>query len=339
MNMKRLLPVLVPVLVALQLAGLAGAAVAAPSLKEVARIRIGGEARWDYLAVDGVRHRLYVSHGTRTEVVDTETNRLVGTIADTPGVHGIAIAQDLGLGFISDGRADAVTVFELASLKTLSTIKVGANPDAIVYDPASRRVLTFNGKSNDVTFIDAAHGVVIATLRVGGKPEFAQLGEDGNVWFNLEDTGEMAVLDPRAGKLLRRQSLAPCDSPSGLAVDERHRLYAVCENRQMVAVEAGGQVIGRATIGAGSDGVAWLDGAAYSANGADGTISVVRETSPGHVETVETVATAAGARTIAADPATHRLYLPTADMQPAKPGERRAGVPDTFYVLVLEQQR
>ncbi len=328
-----------PTLLALQLASLATAAAAVPSLKEVARIHIGGEARWDYLVVDSAHHRLYVSHASRTEVIDTLTDRLVGTIPDTAGVHGIAIAQDLGLGFISDGKADTVTVFQLATLKTVSTIKVGSNPDAILYDPASARVMTFNGKSNDVTIIDAAHGTVVATLSVGGKPEFAQLGEGGNVWFNIEDTSEMAVLDPKAGKLLRRQSLAPCDSPSGLAVDDRQRLYAVCENKQMVVVEPAGKVIGRAPIGGGSDGVAWLDGAAYGANGQDGTISVVRETAPGRVETVETIPTAAGARTIAADPATHRLYLPTADLLPAKAGERRAGVPDSFYVLVLEKRR
>jgi YVTN family beta-propeller protein len=326
---------------ALQLATIAAAASAspvAPSLKEVARIQVGGEARWDYLAVDSAHHRLYVSHATRTEVIDTQTNQVVGVIPDTAGVHGIAIAADLGLGFISDGKTDTLTVFELATLQTAATIKVGGNPDAILYDPASRRVMTFNGKSKDVSIIDAPHAVVVATVPVGGKPEFAQLGEGGNVWFNIEDTSEMAVLDPKAGKLVRRQSLAPCDSPSGLTVDDRHRLYAVCENKQMVVVDAGGKVIGRAPIGAGSDGVAWLDGAAYSANGQDGTISVVRETTPGRLETVETFPTAAGARTIAADAATHRLYLPTADLLPAKPGERRTGVAGSFYVLVLELQ-
>ena len=325
---------LAPWLVALPLLAHA----AAPSLKEVARIPVGGEARWDYLTIDSAAHRLYVSHATQTEVIDTQTNRLVGTIADTAGVHGIAIAADLGLGFISDGKADAVTVFELASLKVRTSLHVGSNPDAILYDPASHRLMTFNGKSKDVTLIDAVHGSVIATVAAGGKPEFAQPGADGLVWFNVEDTNEMAALDPAQGKIVRRVALAPCDSPSGLAVDAQHRHYAVCENRQMAIVAPDGRVLGRPPIGAGSDGVAWMDGAAYSANGQDGTISVVRETTPGHFTTTETIPTAPGARTIAADPATHRLYLPTADLQPAVAGARRAGVPGSFYILVLEKQ-
>jgi DNA-binding beta-propeller fold protein YncE len=311
---------------------------AAPSLKEVDRIHVGGAARWDYLTIDSVGHRLYVSHATQTEVIDTTTDKVIGTIADTSGVHGIAIARDLGLGFISDGKTSTVTVFELETLKTRSTIAVGTNPDAILYDPASHRVMTFNGKSQDVTLIDAAQGTVVATLPVGGKPEFAQLGAAGQVWFNVEDTHEMAVLDPVAGKLVRRLSLAPCDSPSGLAVDAHDRLYAVCENKQMAIVAANGKVLARPAIGAGSDGVAWMDGAAYSANGQDGTISVVREVAPGRFRTTETIPTAVGARTIAADPATHRLYLPTAELQAApQPGARRAGVPDTFYILVLQK--
>jgi YVTN family beta-propeller protein len=321
--MKRL--VLAAVLLPLSVAALA-----APSLKEVDRIRIGGEARWDYLTVDSAGHRLYVSHSSETEVVDTRTDKVVGVIPGTAGVHGIAIARDLG-------KADAVTVFDLATLKTTATIAVGANPDAILYDPATHRVMTFNGKSQDVSIIDAASAKVVATVPVGGKPEFAQMGEGGKAWFNVEDTSELATLDPATAKLLHRQSLAPCDSPSGLAVDDRFRLYSVCENKLMTVVAPDGEPLGHARIGEGSDGVAWLAGAAYSANGKDGTISVVRETSPGHLETVETFPTAAGARTIAADPATRRLYLPTAELQPAQAGARRVGVAGSFYVLVLEK--
>ena len=291
---------------------------AAPSLKEVDRIHLGGAARWDYLAIDSAAHRLYVSHATQTEVIDTTTDKLVGTIPDTVGVHGIAIAADLGLGFISDGKADQVTVFELSTLQVKSTIAVGANPDAIFYDAATRRLMTFNGKSQDVTVIDAAQGTVVATVPAGGKPEFAQAGAGGTAWFNVEDKNEMAVLDPAQAKVVKRVPLAPCDSPSGLAVDGRQRHYAVCENKQMAIVSA--------------------DGAAWSANGQDGTISVVSETAPGRFATVATIPTAAGARTIAADPATHRLYLPTAELAPAVKGERRAGVPDTFYLLVLAKR-
>jgi YVTN family beta-propeller protein len=314
------------------------ASAAPPALKEVTRIPIPGETRWDYLTVDSAAHRLYVSHATATEVIDTTTEQRIGTIADTAGVHGIAIAADLGKGFISNGRANTITVFDVKTLKTTATIGVGTNPDAIVYEPTSRRVMTFNGKSQDVTIVDAARDVVMATVPVGGKPEFAQLGANGEVWFNVEDTNEMAVLDPKTAKLVRRLPLAPCDSPSGLAVDDQQRLYAVCENHQMVVVSAQAKVLARPLIGAGPDGVAWMDGAAWSANGQDGTISVV-ETTSGRFETVTTIPSAPGARTIAADPATHRLYLPTAELQPAKEGERRAGVPGSFYVLVLEKSR
>ena len=311
---------------------------ASSSLKEVDRIHLGGAARWDYVSLDSAGHRLYVSHATQTEVVDTRTDKLVGTIADTPGVHGVAIAADLGLGFISDGKADRVTVFELATLKTRASIAVGKDPDAILYDPASHRVMTFNGHSHDITVIDALHGTVVATVAAGGTPEYAATGDAGLVWFNVEDTNEMAVLDPAKGEIVRRVALAPCEGPSGLAVDDRQRHYAVCENGQMAVVGNDGTILGRPTIGAGPDGVAWMDGAAWSANGRDGTVSVVRETAPGRFETTETIPTAAGARTIAADPATHRLYLPTADLQPAVAGARRAGVPDSFYVLVLEKR-
>lgn len=312
------------------------ASAAPPALKEVARIHVGGQARWDYLTIDSAAHRLYVSHATVTEVIDMQTNKVVGTIADTAGVHGIAIAPDLGKGFISDGRANTITVFDLKTLKTTATIAVGTNPDAILYDPASRLVMTFNGKSQDVSIVDAVSGAVVATVAVGGKPEFAQLGANGQVWFNVEDTNEMAVLDPKSAKLVRRVSLAPCESPSGLAVDDQKRLYAVCENHQMVVVGSDAKVLGRPAIGAGPDGVAWMDGAAWSANGQDGTISVV-ETTTGRFETVATLPSVPGARTIAADPATHRLYLPTADLQPGKEGERRTGVPGSFYILVLEK--
>jgi DNA-binding beta-propeller fold protein YncE len=312
---------------------------APPSLKEVDRIHIGGEARWDYVTVDSPGHRLYLSHGTQTEVVDTRTDKLIGTIADTPGVHGVAVAADLGLGFISNGKSDSVTVFELATLKTRASIAVGRGPDTILYDPGSHRVMTFNGHSKDVTLIDAVHGTVVATVAAGGTPEYAQPGDAGLVWFNVEDTSEMAVLDPAQGKIVRRVALAPCEGPSGLAVDDRQRHYAVCENRQMAIVASDGKVVGHAPIGAGPDGVAWMDGAAWSANGRDGTISVVRETAPGRFETTETIPTALGARTIGADPVTHRLYLPTADLQPAAAsGARRAGVAGSFYVLVLEQR-
>lgn len=322
-----------PVLMALSL----GALAAPPSYKVIDKIAIGGEGRWDFVYVDSGQHRLYVSHGGQTEVIDTRTNRLVGTIAGTPGVHGIAVANDLGLGFTSNGRDNSVTVFDLNSLKPRATIKVGDNPDAILYDPATQRVITFNGRSKDATIVDAKRGQVIGTVAIGGKPEVADIGQDGAIYFNIEDTNEVAVLDAQAVKLTQRHSIKPCESPTGLAVDTRHRLYSVCDNNLLVVSSPEGKLLGQAPIGSGPDGVVWLDGYAISSNGGDGTLSIVGESADGKFETVATVSTAVGARTIAADAATHKLYLPTADFKPSADGKRQA-IADTFAILVVGRQ-
>jgi YVTN family beta-propeller protein len=313
-------------------------AVAAPTYKVSETIAIGGDARWDYLYVDSEQHRLYVSHGKQTEVIDTQSNKVVGTIADTAGVHGVAIANDLGLGYTSNGKDNTVTVFDLATLKANNTIKVGTNPDAIVYVPQSHRVVTFNGRSKDATVFDAKTGNVVGTVEIGGKPEFAQIDQAGNIYFNIEDSSELAVLDPVALKLTHRYSLKPCDSPTGLAIDDQQRLYSVCDNKMMVVSGHDGKLIAHVAIGSGPDGVAWLDGTAISANGADGTMSVVGTGADGKFQTLATLPSAAGARTIATDPATHKIYLPTSDFKPAVNGGKREGIPGTFRVLVLEKQ-
>src|SRR5579863_10200558 len=200
---------------------LAGVALAAPpAYKVIDKIKIGGGGRWDYSYVDTANHRLYVSHGTQTEVIDTATDKLVGTIPDTQGVHGIAIADDLGKGFTSNGTTNNVTVFDLATLKVTGKINTGQNPDSIVYEPVTHRVLTFNGKSNDFTLIDAKTGSVIsASVAVGGKPEFSQVDGKGHVFVNLEDKNEVAEINALEGVVMKRYSIAPCDGPSGLAID------------------------------------------------------------------------------------------------------------------------
>jgi len=317
---------------------LAAPALAAPAYKVSSTIAIGGEARWDYLYADSEQHRLYVSHGTQTEVLDTQTDKIVGTITDTAGVHGIAVANDLGLGFTSNGKDDTITMFDLSSLKTSKTVKVGSNPDAIVYAASSHRVVTFNGRSKDATVVDAKTGTVLGTVPIGGKPEFAQVDPAGIVYFNVEDSAELAVLDPSTLKLTHRYPLKPCESPTGLAIDGQQRLYSVCENKTMIVSAPDGKTLAQVPIGSGPDGVAWLDGYAYSANGADGTISVVGTTADGKFQTLSTIATAIGARTIAADPVTHKLYLPSADFKPAENGAKRQGIPDTFRILVLDNK-
>jgi len=308
-----------------------------PDYKIVDTIKIGGAAKWDYLYMDSAAHRLYVTHGTQTEVVDTVSDKVVGTITNTEGVHGVAIARDLGIGFTSNGASNTVGVFDLDTLKNKTSINVGTKPDAIVYDPATHKVLTFNGKSNNVSIIAATTLKVIATLAVAGKPEFSVVAGDGNVYFNIEDTGQLASIDPRTNKLHKPVSLKPCEEPTGLAVDDKLNLYSVCSNNLMTITSTAGKSIGGAKIGSGPDGVAFLDGYALSANGEDGTLTAVGLVD-GKFVPVATIQTQSGARTITVDPATHRVYLPTADFAPPAKGEKRVSVPDSFHVLVLQQQ-
>jgi YVTN family beta-propeller protein len=325
------------------LLGLTAAAVfaAAPTYKVVDKIKVGGATRWDYVYVDSANHRLYASHMSQVEVIDTATDKLVGTIMGTNGVHGIAIANDLGRGFISDGGDNDVTVFDLKTLAVISKVKTGQNPDAIIYEPVTHRVFTFNGKSGDSTSIDAKSGSVLAaSIPVGGKPEFAQIDGKGHVFANIEDKAEIIQLDAKDNLVSKRYSIAPCDSPSGLVMDPKGRLYSVCENKLMVISDpATGKVLGTVAIGPGSDGVAFDDGYAFSANGGDGTLTMVGETAPGKFEAVATIATQRSARTIGSDQKAHKLYLPTAEIgvgedKGGKKG-RPALVPDSFELLVV----
>ena len=323
---------------------LAATALAAPpAYKIVGKIKIGGVGRWDYSYSDSANHRLYISHGTQTEVVDTSTDKLIGTITGTTGVHGIAIAGDLGRGFISDGQDNDVTVFDLKTLKVLSKVKTGQNPDSIIYEPVSHRVYTFNGRSSDLTAIDAKTGnVLAASVPVGGKPEFAQIDGKGHIFVNIEDKNEIIEVDAKNALVAKRYSIAPCDGPSGLAIDPKGRLYSVCENKLMIISDpASGKVLANVPIGGGDDGVAFDDGYAFSANGADGTLTMVGETSPGKFEAVATIPSQRLGRTIAADQKAHKLYVPTAEFGPAPPPSpdgkkgRPPVLPDTFEILVF----
>jgi DNA-binding beta-propeller fold protein YncE len=322
------------------------AAVAAPpSYKVLNKIKIGGPGQWDDVHVDSANHRLYISHATQTDVVDTTTDKVVGMIPDTNGVHGIAIANDLGRGFTSDGRDNDVTIFDLKTLKVLGKVKTGTNPDAITYEPTTHRVLTFNGRSNDSTVFEGKTGeIVAASIPVGGKPEFAQVDGKGHVYFNIEDTNEIGEIDAKLAAMTKHYSIAPCTAPTGLAINPKSNyLYSVCGNKMMIVSDpAGGKVIAMPVIGQGPDGVVFDDGYAFSANGRDGNITMVGETSPGKFEPVATIATQNGARTIGADPKAHKLYLPAAEFGPAPPpppGGGRAGrpqaIPDSFMIIVV----
>jgi YVTN family beta-propeller protein len=330
--MKRCALVVLTVLVALA---------AAPGYKVIDKIKIGGPGQWDYVYIDSDANRLYVSHGTQTEVIDTATNKLAGTIPDTAGVHGIAVANDLGKGFTSNGRANNVTIFDLKTLMATGTVATGMNPDAILYDPGSHRLFAFNGRSNDATVIDPKAGTVITTLPVGGKPEFAQYDGKGRVYFNVENTSEIVELDAAKAAITKRIPLAPCEDPTGLAIDrQKRRLFAACGNKKMAIVDPdAGKVIASVDIGAGADGAAFDNGFAFSSNGGDGTMTVVQETSAGKFEVVETVQTARTARTMGADPKTHKLYLPAAEQGPPPAGGKGRGtiVPDSFHVMVVSK--
>jgi DNA-binding beta-propeller fold protein YncE len=319
---------------------------APPDYRITAQVPVAGSTRWDYVFVDQGAHRAYIAHGMQTDVINTTDDTVVGRLADTHGVHGIAVARELGLVFTSDGADNEIGVYDLATQKRLRSIKTGTNPDAIVYEPVSKRVITFNGRSQDATVADAKTGAIVAaSIPVGGKPEFAVVDGHGLVYFNIESTAEVGILDATSGQMVGRYSIAPCDSPTGLDADSRGRLYSVCGNGLMVVSDpAVRKVVGQAPIGGGPDGVVWLDGYAISANGRDGTASVIGEVSPGRFEPVATVPVARGARTIGADRSSHKLYLPTADFGPPAPAEagKKAGrpeaVPGSFKVIVISAQ-
>jgi DNA-binding beta-propeller fold protein YncE len=310
---------------------------APPTYKVVANIKIGGANKTDYTYCDSTNHRLYVSHGTTTEVIDTATDKLVGTIPDTPGVHGIAIATDLGKGFTSNGTTNNVTVFDITTLKVTGKINTGQNPDSIVYEPVTHRVLTFNGKSNDFTLIDAKTGTAIsASVALGGKPEFSQVDGKGHVFANIEDKNQVVEINAADGVIMKRYSIAPCDGPSGLAIDAaKMRLYSVCDKVMAISDPVAGKVIQTVPVGADPDGVAFDDGYAFSAN-RDGAATMVGETAPGKFGVIATIPTKMGAKTISADQKAHKLYLPAWDIGPV-PAGGKAGAPvaDSFGIIVL----
>jgi len=308
------------------------------------KIPLGGEGGWDYLTFDPGSGRLFISRATHVIVLDPASGKVGGDIPDTAGVHGIALAPELGRGFTSNGRAGTVTIFDLKTLATIGQVKAGENPDAIVYDPASKRVFAMNGRSSDATAIDAAAGTLVGTVALGGKPEFAAADGRGHVYVNLEDKSQLLALDSRKLQVVARWPLAPCEQPSGLAIDREHRrLFAGCRNNLMAVVDAdSGKVIATPPIGSGVDAAGFDPGLqyAYASNG-DGTLTVIHEETPEKFAVVDNVSTQRGARTMALDPASHQVYVVTADFGPAppptpeQPRPRPAILPNTFLVLVF----
>src|SRR5271156_3707634 len=308
------------------------------------KIALGGEGGWDYLTFDSHTRKLFISRGTKVIVLDVDSGKVAGEIPNTDGVHGIALAPDLNRGFTSNGRANTVTIFDLKTLQVIGSVEVGSNPDAIIYEPVSRRVFAMNGRSNTATAIDAS-GNVAATIPVDGKPEFAVADGAGHVYVNIEDKSEELQIDAQNLKVTAQWPLAPCQEPSGLAMDIAHRrLFAGCGNKMMAVVNPdSGKVIFTSAIGEGVDANAFDPGTGYAfaSNGESATLTVVHEDSPDKFSVVEDVPTQAHARTMALDPKTHEVFLVTAEFGPApEPTKdnahpRPAMVKDSFVVLVF----
>jgi DNA-binding beta-propeller fold protein YncE len=309
----------------------------------VNKIHLPGDGGWDYLSVDEEGSRLFVSHGTVVQVVDLKTGQLAGTINDTPGVHGIAIADDQNKAFISVGRNASVKVVDLKTLALITDIKItGENPDAIMYDQFSKKVFVFNGRTANATVIDAIKNTVVGTIALEGKPEFPVSDLKGNIYVNIEDKSLISVIDANTMKVLKSWPIAPGEEASGLALDnETHRLFAVCGNKLMVVIDANdGHVVASLPIGEGCDGVKFDPGMkrAISSNG-EGTMTVVQETDKDNFKVLETITTVAGARTLALDTRSHHIYSPAAEFNPApaatadNPRPRRSPKPDSFYII------
>jgi YVTN family beta-propeller protein len=320
-------------------------AMEAQSFKFLKSIPIGGEGGWDYLSVDAKARKLYVTHATKIVIVDLMSDKIVGEIGDTPGVHGFAPAPELSLGFSSNGAEARVSVVDLKTLKTVAKIQTGENPDAILFEPTRSEVYAFNGRGKSATVIDAKTNQVVATVPLSGKPEFAAVdGLGERVFCNIEDKNEVAVIDMKTHAVTATWPLAPGEEPTGMAFDAvHHRLFVGCHNKLMTMLDSDtGKVVAKTPIGAGTDACAFDDAQQLAfASCGDGTITIAKEEALDKLAVVQTLTTERGARTMALDPATHRIYTCTAQIAPdtgpsPSPGERRRPdyVPGTFHVLI-----
>jgi DNA-binding beta-propeller fold protein YncE len=315
--------------------------------EKVRKIAIGGEGGWDFLEVDATNRKLYVARATRVIVVDLDTEKVVGEIKDTPGVHGVTFVPELNRGFTSNGGNSTVTVFDLKTLKTLGTVKANGRPDIITYEPVTKRVLSFNHGTNDITAIDPAEMKVVGSLVAGGVPELAVSDEKGHVFCNLEDTSEIIEFDAKTMKMIKKFSLAPGEEPTGLAFDAKARkLFSTCANKKLVVSDAdSGKVVQTLEIGTGPDGCVFdaERKLIFSSNGGDGTLTIIREKTPGQYEVAVNIKTQVSAKTIAMDPKTKRIYLsaatrvatPAKTDAPAKKAGRPGYEPGSFVVLVV----
>ncbi len=315
----------------------------------IKEIPVGGEGGWDALTVDSAGQRLYVSHAAKVVVIDLAKDQVVGEITNTPGVHDIAVAPDLGLGITSNGREDKAGIVDLKTLQILTKVDTGKNPDAILYEPSQKEAWLFNGRSQSATVIDVKWAKVVATIPLGGKPEFAEADPEAHrVFNNLEDKSEVAAIDTRTHAVANTWPIAPGESASGMAIDvNHHRLFLGCDNHLMVMMDStNGKVLATVPIGEGVDGAAFDPGTqlAFASCGQSATVTIAREDGD-KLTVVQTLKTERGARTMAIDPGTHKIYLPTAQFEPQPEpvaGERRQRpkmVPGTFKILVYGMEK
>lgn len=300
---------------------------------------IASPGGWDYITINSASNKLYMSHGTQVNILDKITGDSLGIIANTTGVHGIAIINETQKGYTSNGRTNDVTVFNLSNNEVISKIATGENPDAIFYDKFSNKIITCNGRSKDLTVIDPTTDKVVATIPVGGKPETAVSNNAGHMYVNVEDKNEIVDIDIIKNIVLAHWSIPPGESPTGLAIDNAtHRLFAGCQKQLIVIDASNGNVVDKLPIGDGCDGVAFDNQLKYifTSNG-DGTVTVIKENSANDFKVVETLKTKRGARTIGNDESTHNVYLPTADFETQEPGDksRPKMIPGSFQILVF----
>ena len=316
----------------------------------IKEIPVGGDGGWDYLTVDSAGQRLYVSHGTKVVVIDLAKDQVVGEITNTPGVHGIAIAHDLGLGVTSNGRENKAGIVNLKTLQTLSKVDTGQNPDGMLYEPGRKEAYLFNGRGQSATVVDVKAGKVVATIPLDGKPEFAQAdSKAGCVYDNLEDKNEVAVIDTKSHQVITNWPIAPGEEASGMAIDlKNHRLFLGCGgSKTMVMMDStSGKVITSVPIGQGVDANAFDAGTGFAfASCGDGTTTIAHEDTPDKLTVVQTLKTEPRARTMALDPKTHKIYLASAKFG-AAPEQSSGGkkgrpsiVPGTFKVLVYGMEK
>lgn len=310
--------------------------------KQSAAFAVGGVGGWDCITFDASTNSLFIAHGSEITVVDAASGKVRGTVPAN-GAHGIAIIPDKSLGFSSNGRSGTVTIFDVKTLQPKQEIKVGENPDVVIYDEHTKTVIVMNGRSNDVTVIDPESLKVVATVPVQGKLEFAA-SDASHVYINVEDTGEIAVVNSKTWKAEQRWKLIGCEEPSGIAIDEKAgHLFSACGNKRMIVVDSkNGKIIATLDTGGGTDGAA-IDpqlGYVLSPNGADATMTVVKAAPDGRYTVAAQVPTRRGARTIAVDPKSHRVFLPTAEFGPPAEGQKRPSIrPGTFTVLVFEPMK